>query len=394
MHKLLNEWRFYGLGEAEYKEALDKVFTKNILGLLRANIIVVIILAGLTIVPLFIDKNITKTIFFLSTGTFAALMYIIVKYKFHPHNKGKKLKKSHIYTLIFLSYANVVALGIYLGVWANPGRTAGSFLAILICALLLFNIPPIYHFFLTVISVIVFILIVIMVKAPAEHAIDIPNALLAGTIGIFFGWQIIMNRLSLMSISNRMEEERNSYYNQSTVDELTQLKNRRDFMNTFQRYLVNHQETDRFLCIALLDIDFFKSYNDHYGHIKGDKYLRKIGNALKELHDKMNIYAARISGEEFALVWFEKEAVNAQVIASQISGMIYDLNIPHEKSPIAPYVTVSIGIYVVRCDTSNNIYTLYDLADKALYTAKKNGRNRVVVSLSDHLHIELLRDTA
>jgi len=396
MRKLLNEWRFYGLGEAEYKETMDRVFAKNIHSLQRINIVVVFLLIGFILVPLFIDKNLTKAMFYFGTCVFAAFLYILVRYKNHKIKKEKKLSKSLIYTLIFLSYTNVIFFGIYLGVWANPGRIAGSFLAILMCALLLFIIPSVYYLCLTIISMIVFIIIVIMVKTPAEYFIDIPNALFAGIIGLIFGWQIIMNRLSLASIANKMEEERDSYFDQSTIDELTQLKNRRDFMNTFQRFLVSHRQSDNFLCVAILDIDFFKNYNDCYGHPKGDECLRKIGNALKELHNKMNIYAARIGGEEFAMIWFEKEADNAQIVASQINEMICGLNIPHEKSDAAPYVTVSTGIYVARCGTSDNINTIYDLADKALYTAKKNGRNRVVISLPDRLYVDItpLRETA
>jgi len=390
LRKLLNEWRFYGLGEAEYKETMDRVFAKNFFGLRRTNIVVVVLMIAFILVPILIDKNLTKTMFYLGTCVFAAFLYILARHKHYKSSKDKKLSKSLIYTLIFLSYANVISFGIYLGVWANPGRIAGLFLAILICALLLFNIPPVYYLCLTAISMIVFILSVIMVKTPAEHSIDIPNVLFAGIIGLIFGWQIIMNRLSLASIANKMEKERNSYYDQSIIDELTQLKNRRDFLNTFQRYLVSHRQSDKFLCIAILDIDFFKNYNDYYGHLKGDECLRKVGNALNDLYKNMNIYAARIGGEEFAMIWFEKEADNAQIVASRISEIIYNLNIPHEKSDAAPYVTVSIGVYVVQCGTSDSINTIYDLADKALYTAKKNGRNCVVISLSDSMHIDVV----
>jgi diguanylate cyclase (GGDEF)-like protein len=191
-----------------------------------------------------------------------------------------------------------------------------------------------------------------------------------------------------------MEDERNNYFNQSTVDELTQLKNRRDFMNTFQRTLTNFRQSDNFLCIAILDIDFFKRYNDCYGHPKGDECLHNIGNAFKDLQNNLNIYAARVGGEEFAFIWFEKEAANAYNVASLLNTAIYDLNIPHEKSDVAPCVTVSVGIHVVRCGTSEDINTLYNSADKALYVAKKNGRNRAVISFSDHLHVGSLRETA
>jgi diguanylate cyclase (GGDEF)-like protein len=394
MWKLINKWRYYGLGEAEYKKSLERVFVKNISGLRRTNAVIAVLLICFILVPLFIEKNLTKTLFFIGTSAIASLLYIIIRYKYRKKNKEKNMRKSLIYLLICLTYANIISFGIYLGVWANPGNVAGSFLGILICGLLLFNIPPILHHFLIILSTVVFIIIVSMVKTISECRIDIPNALFAGILSLIFGWHIIMNRLSLVSIASKMEVERDNYFDQSTVDELTQLKNRRDFMNIFQRSLANYRQSDNYLCIAILDIDFFKNYNDHYGHPKGDECLRNIGKALKDLQNKLNIYAARVGGEEFALIWFEEEVSNVHNVASLINTTISGLNIPHEKSDAAPYVTVSIGIRVVRCGDSNDINTLYNSADKALYTAKKNGRNRAFISFSDHLRIESLRETA
>jgi len=98
-----------------------------------------------------------------------------------------------------------------------------------------------------------------------------------------------------------------------------------------------------------------------------------------------NIYAARVGGEEFALLWFEKDVANVDNIASLIRNAINDLHIPHEKSEIAEYVTISIGIHVVKCDASNDMQVIYDSADKALYAAKRDGRNCVVITTSINL---------
>ena len=394
MRSLLKNWLFYGLGRDEYKKSMDNVFSKNINNLRRTNAVVVFLLTCFLFAPIFIDKNITKTMFFIGTSAIAALIYITVRCIYHKVSIEKKVRKSLVYILIFLSYANVITFGIYLSVWAHPENVGGSFLSLLICALLLFNIPPVFYYSLTTLSTIVFIIIVCLVKSPEEYRIDIPNALFAGALSMIFGWHIIMNRLSLSSIAHRMENERDNYFNQSTIDDLTQLKNRRDFTNTFKRSLASHRQEDNFICVAILDIDFFKNYNDYYGHPKGDDCLRKIGRALKDLQNKLNIYAARIGGEEFALIWFEKETANVKNVASLINEMMRSLNIPHERSPAASHVSVSIGIYVVQCDDSNDIDSLYNMADEALYIAKKDGRNRAVINLSEHRRDELLRKSA
>jgi len=394
MRELLKHWLFYGLGRDEYKKSMEMVFPKNVHSLRRTNAVVTLILAGFVFVPILLDKNLTKAMFYIGTGVIAALIYIFVRCIYHRINSEKKVRKKLVYLLICLSYVNVIAFGIYLGVWANPGNIAGSFLSILICALLLFNIPAVFYYTLTACSTVVFIVIVSIVKSPAECGIDIPNALFAGTVSMIFGWHIIMNRLSLSSIAHRMENERNDYFDQSTVDELTQLKNRRDFMITFQRFLTHHRQDDNYMCVAILDIDYFKNYNDYYGHPKGDDCLRKVGKTLKDLQRLLNIYAARIGGEEFALIWFERETANVRNVASLISEMIRRLNIPHEKSTAAPYVSVSIGICVAECGESNDMDILYNRADEALYLAKKDGRNRAFICLSNYKQTEFLRETA
>jgi len=394
MRELLNKWRFYGLDESQYRKSLDKEFSQNISSLLKTNAVIAVLLIGFLFIPVYLDKNMTKALFYVGSGAIAAFLYFFIRYKYHEKHQENKINKNIIYTLIILSYANVISYGIYMGVWANPGHIAGSFHAILISALLLFNIPPLFYYCLTICSTVIFIVIVAIVKSPLHYNIDIPNAVFAGVISLNFGWQIIRNRLFWVALADKIENERDTYFDQSTVDELTQLKNRRDFMNMFQRALTNHRQSDNYLCVAILDVDYFKNYNDHYGHPKGDECLRTVGIALNNLQNKLNIYAARIGGEEFALIWFEKDAVNIQNIASLVNNAIYDLNIPHEKSDAAPYVTVSIGIHVALCGSSNDINTLYNSADKALYTAKKNGRNRAFISFPEHLRIESLRETA
>jgi len=368
------------MGEGEYRKCMDKVFSKNMYSLRRTNAIVMIISASSIVIPFFLDRNVIKIMFYTGTCVVAALMYLFVRYKYHRSIvTEKKTGKSLIYILITLSYANIIAFGIYLGVWANPGMLAGSFLGILICALLLFYVPAVYFLCLTLCSVIVFTVIVVIFKSPSLYKIDIPNALYAGIAGLAVGWQVIMNRLSLASLADKMENERDCYYDQSIVDELTQLKNRRDFTNTLQRSIANYRQSDNFLCVGILDIDFFKKYNDFYGHPEGDECLRKVGGALKDLNNNENIYAARIGGEEFALIWFQEDITETQNIASCICEKIRNLNIRHEKSDAAPYVTVSVGIIVTRCGDLYDTDTLYNFADKALYTAKKKGRNCAVI---------------
>jgi diguanylate cyclase (GGDEF)-like protein len=219
---------------------------------------------------------------------------------------------------------------------------------------------------------------------PVKHlGYYIINAFIAGIISLYFSWQITKLRMGLEMSSAMLEDEKNKYLDQSTVDELTQLKNRRDFMQTFQRYLSNHRPSDDWICLALADIDFFKFYNDTYGHPQGDVCLRSIGDALNKLRDDLGVYSARVGGEEFAVLWFENDASNVDRIINQWMDTIRDLKIPHEKSKVSDYVTMSIGVYKAHCGSYHDTQILYDLADKALYSAKNGGRNCAVITGED-----------
>jgi diguanylate cyclase (GGDEF)-like protein len=364
---------------------MGTIFVNNISGLRKANLIVAVLTFIFAIFPIITENDLIKTEIYLISSAIAFLMYVFVAYKQRRLKLNTQVSNKLIYILIFLYFVNVMMFGLYLAVWANPQKIAGSSIGILICVLFLLNISPVLYLCLMLSAVITFIATVIRFKYPSVWNYDIQNALFAGIVSLIFGWQIIMNRITMASTARKLENERNNYYDQSTIDELTQLKNRRDFMQTFHRYNSNYRQSDNFLCIAIMDIDFFKNYNDHYGHPMGDECLRKIGKVLNDLQDNSEIYAAIVGGEEFALVWFEKETANANNVTSHINQMIRDLKIPHEKSVAAPYVTVSIGLHIAECGTTEDTQILYDMADKALYTAKRSGRDRTVVSSSQEL---------
>ncbi|WP_461255150.1 GGDEF domain-containing protein [Treponema sp. R80B11-R83G3] len=251
---------------------------------------------------------------------------------------------------------------------------------LLVCALILFANSPILNLCLTLAAASVFIVFSVFFKPPQIYVTDIFNVIFSTIVSVFACWRTTMLRfMSDLSIS-KMENERNKYFEESTVDELTKLRNRRDFMQTFHRYLVNYRAGDDFLCLAIADIDFFKNYNDLYGHPKGDDCLRAIGETFNKLKDTMGVYCARVGGEEFALLWFEKEDVtHVNVVISRITKLIQLLKIPHENSKVSKYVTMSLGVYVEKCGASTDTEEMYALADKALYSAKGGGRNCAIV---------------
>jgi len=377
MPNMYYSWRFYTFGREQYYDCMNKVFSNNLLSLRQANTIVAIFAAIFSIFPIFAENYA-----FEKAGICFAVAIIALLLSFYTNYIMQQInvKNGMVYALITLFYANVMLFGTYLSLWSRSDNIVSIYTCFLICALLMFLNPPHFNAILTICAVAIFIVSSVVINGiTITWIFDIVNTVIAGVIGLYFNWHIAMLRMGMELSTTKLEEERNKYLDQSILDELTQLRNRRDFTNTFQRYVVNFRTTDEYLCIAICDIDFFKGYNDHYGHPKGDDCLRSVGGVLNSLKESLGVYAARVGGEEFAMLWFEKDVTHVDTVVHHVMKMIDDLKIPHEKSKVAEHVSMSIGIFVERCGAYNETQTLYDLADKALYAAKTGGRNCAIV---------------
>ena len=160
-------------------------------------------------------------------------------------------------------------------------------------------------------------------------------------------------------------------------DGLTGLYNRRYFNELFTDAWQVAIEKSKPLSFLLLDIDYFKGYNDTYGHLKGDEILKTISKTLKEFNQEPNSYVARLGGEEFVVLLRDRDKEQSFQVAEEIREAIVALEIPHQSSHINKYVTVSIGVSSITPSVTNKPVELYKMADQALYESKNNGRNRV-----------------
>jgi diguanylate cyclase (GGDEF)-like protein len=373
VRKSYNKWLYYGLGQDDYKKCMNILFPKNIIDLIYTNIVVVVLSMVFMLSAMLLGRDFIKAEFHSITAIVSLCISILSTYKYRQYKNGKQISNRLILALILVYYTNVMFIGFYLAVWYMTEKIAGIIIGIIICVLFPYVISPVLYFCLTFAVMIFYIITIILFKSPIVWLLDIQNALFAVTISLIFGWQIIMHRMTSALNISKLEIE-------NTTDALTQLKNRRDFMQTFQRYISYHRPSDKFLCIAILDIDCFKNYNDHYGHPKGDECLYEIGKILNNLQKDKGVYTARIGGEEFAMLWHIENHSEAGDIGIYVNKIIRDLNIPHEKSIVVPYITVSIGIHIVQCGIPYDINVLYNLADKSLYNAKNNGRNCTIIS--------------
>lgn len=160
-------------------------------------------------------------------------------------------------------------------------------------------------------------------------------------------------------------------------DQLTGLLNRRGYDEELHRAWTQSLRHKTPLSLLMIDIDNFKSFNDIYGHNKGDECLQEVARLFKEKLKRETDILARFGGEEIAVVLANTSKENAFAIAEQLRLALEELNIPHRGSDNKKIVTVSIGIASVIADTSRVMTQLMMEADKLLYLAKEQGRNRV-----------------
>ncbi len=164
----------------------------------------------------------------------------------------------------------------------------------------------------------------------------------------------------------------------SITDQLTGLYNRRHFEEIFieQRKKTSHSQIP--LTFLLLDIDYFKKLNDHYGHSGGDEALKKLAICLQEACSEPNTYAFRLGGEEFAIIASDKTDGSDKEFAEHIRSQIEALKIPNKNSAVSEFMTVSIGVVTLIPKATESINTFMKTADKYLYKAKELGRNQIV----------------
>ena len=172
------------------------------------------------------------------------------------------------------------------------------------------------------------------------------------------------------------------YQNQKRIaftDGLTKIANRRFFDHFMEQQWSKCQQDEQDLAVILCDVDFFKIYNDTYGHQEGDNCLKKVAFALSD-SVRDNDLAARYGGEEFVVVLPGSNPETAKVVAKRIKSKLKAMQIPHEGSKASKYVSISMGIASIHHNKSVSVKELLKEADEALYLAKEQGRDRAVVS--------------
>ena len=182
----------------------------------------------------------------------------------------------------------------------------------------------------------------------------------------------IKNYLNL-KIKNDMLEKLSMY------DGLTNIRNRRYFDETFEKTFSEIKRDKKSLAVLMIDIDFFKPYNDNYGHGQGDETLRKVAKALEKTIKRASDFVARYGGEEFVILLKDINKDGVEAVANNLLNAVRELKITHEFSKIENYVTVSIGVSFYNSSSDITKLELLLKADETLYNVKNSGRNNFAI---------------
>ncbi|MBE4044773.1 diguanylate cyclase [Vibrio parahaemolyticus] len=182
-------------------------------------------------------------------------------------------------------------------------------------------------------------------------------------------------RRELKQATAQLEQVNQLLTQQANEDGLTKLFNRRYIDQKLDSMVAWHGRHNMPMAMILLDVDFFKPFNDNYGHIEGDRCLQAIANQLKATFCRSGEYVGRYGGEEFVVLLSSTDAQTAEREAERIQEAMYFLDYQHEFSSVANRVTVSQGVFVFQPTGKENQADLYATADRALYTSKSLGRN-------------------
>lgn len=182
----------------------------------------------------------------------------------------------------------------------------------------------------------------------------------------------IKNYLDL-KIKNDMLEKLSMY------DGLTNIRNRRFFDETFEKTFSEIKRDKKSLAVLMIDIDFFKPYNDNYGHGQGDETLRKVAKALEKTIKRASDFVARYGGEEFVILLKDIKKDGVEAVANNLLNAVRELKITHEFSKIENYVTISIGASFYNSNSDVTKLELLLKADETLYNVKNSGRNNFAI---------------
>ena len=198
---------------------------------------------------------------------------------------------------------------------------------------------------------------------------------------LFYVFQSIQKDQTKLEIAaKKLKLANKKLENASYLDSLTNLHNRRYFNLIYDREVKRAKRNKAYITFMMLDIDYFKQYNDNYGHVEGDYALKSVAKVFKDILKRPGDYVFRLGGEEFAILLSDTDESNSASLAREICDALRAKEIRHEGSKVNQFLTISVGIVCCIADDALDEDVLISRADEMLYEAKESGRDRYIIT--------------
>jgi diguanylate cyclase (GGDEF)-like protein len=374
----------YSFSREALEDCRENILKSNIRSLMVISMLTGILLVTFAVVHFAINKEKDGFASLLASSLLEFLIFIYANHLI----RTEKYAARFFYSGFVFFILTALLFGIYTDVVIRREESSANFMVLLLCFQTVFHIRALYKLLLIIGMACVFSASVIMLKPPEFWYTDVLEMITAVLVSAVLSWYMSYATIKEMLVTGKLLKDRDRFREESVRDELTGLANRREYQNAVRFYVNANHRVRQTVCAIMLDVDFFKNYNDYYGHQKGDEVLKAIGGVLKRVIKEEKVFAARVGGEEFIVLWTENRTAEAERVAIKLLNMIVDLRIPHARSSAAPYVTASFGLYILRGGSSDTEEDLYREADYALYEAKAWGRNCIMLRDSADMRVK------
>lgn len=370
MRKRFYEWKYFGLHKKDVLEYADMIRCENILFLRVQCLFIWLVTYGVGLAFLVSPDMFRKGAMLLCCGSVFMILYFLIRdasknIEFLDAKKASALVKAFAITLFIVTG--------YIGTFASDGRVAVTVVAVLLFVQVDIDILPEQNLGYALAGFGIFALCSYLTKSRDVFILDMLDATMGTTLGLFVSWQKSKNKWEYVIAQGKLREINYQLYHASVTDDLTKLPNRRQTFDHFNQLSLRCAENQSMLACIVMDIDCFKRFNDTYGHPQGDRLLRNMGEVLLRFARSNEVQVGRIGGEEFMFFWEEYDCERGYEIAEAIRLAVQE--IPHPDSDKGELVTVSIGMSLHRLELDFDMEDAYREADNAMYCAKRSGKN-------------------
>ena len=366
IQKKANHWMYFGLGKDTALKFRSEINDDN-MSVARSQCIavtIIIFLAAIACIPVSENPNRPYVLFGFSI-IFALLSVFLIVMRM----SGRNISGLITDILLILYVSLLCSVCIYNGVFGFANAITVIYVAFAIFIQVDFDVLPMTNLVCLTLSNIDFLALSFLFKDYDIFIYDLIDIAITSVLGMFVSWHKAENKWKTVIAYSELKEKNDELFVLSTTDRLTGLSNHTYTIEQMQRMIKSTDEDNTKICCMIADIDWFKKFNDTYGHLFGDHVLKNIGDLLKKFSDENHLNAGRIGGEEFMLFWREEGISRCADLAEKLLTKVREMDYPFEGA-----VSVSIGV-AESTKTESNAKYLYQMADNALYKVKEHGRN-------------------